>query len=113
MYLISMRTLVNQFQFYRINYNFVRLVYIFNIVTYRPSKKEEWNTFVDRSRNATFLFHRDFMEYHKDRFDDQSLLVYKDTGLVAIFPANSKNQIMYSHQGLTYGGFIFENDAPE
>lgn len=51
------------------------------------------------------------MEYHKDRFDDQSLLVYKDTGLVAIFPANSKNQIMYSHQGLTYGGFIFENDA--
>ncbi len=58
------------------------------------------------SKNATFLFYRDFMEYHQDRFDDYSLLVYKKDELVALFPANRVGDRLYSHQGLTYGGLI-------
>lgn len=66
-----------------------------------------WNEFVSKAKNATFLFHRDFMEYHTDRFDDYSLLIFdeKDT-LISILPANKVEQALFSHQGLTYGGFI-------
>lgn len=47
------------------------------------------------------------MEYHKDRFDDYSLLIFdaKDR-LVAILPAHKIESALYSHQGLTYGGLI-------
>ena len=47
------------------------------------------------------------MEYHSDRFEDFSLLVYKDEKLVAIMPANIFNNQLHSHQGLTYGGLVF------
>ena len=66
-----------------------------------------WNDFVAQSKNATFLFHRDFMEYHKDRFDDFSLLIFEDEKLRAILPANKKENAIYSHQGLTYGGLVY------
>ncbi|WP_339837225.1 GNAT family N-acetyltransferase [uncultured Flavobacterium sp.] len=67
-----------------------------------------WNEFVAKAKNATFLFHRDFMEYHQDRFEDFSLLVFdaKDN-LVSILPANRVEDTLFSHQGLTYGGFVF------
>lgn len=66
----------------------------------------EWNAFIDASTNGTFLFHRDFMEYHSDRFLDASLLVYDNNELVCCVPANKVDNIFYSHQGLTYGGFV-------
>lgn len=69
-----------------------------------------WNAFVSSSNNATFLFHRDFMEYHSDRFEDYSLLVFEDEKLISILPANRIENTIFSHQGLTYGGFVFEND---
>ncbi len=68
-----------------------------------------WNQFVERAKNATFLFHRSFMEYHSDRFEDASLLVFKDTKLVGILPANRVEDIVYSHQGLSYGGLVLSN----
>ncbi|GAA3569899.1 hypothetical protein GCM10022395_19420 [Snuella lapsa] len=46
------------------------------------------------------------MEYHSDRFEDYSLLVYKKEKLVALLPANKEGNTVYSHQGLTYGGLI-------
>jgi len=42
------------------------------------------------------------MEYHKDRFNDYSLLVYKDQKLFGLLPANITNDTVVSHQGLTY-----------
>ncbi|NQX85203.1 MAG: GNAT family N-acetyltransferase [Flavobacteriaceae bacterium] len=67
-----------------------------------------WNEFVAASKNATFLFHRDFMEYHQNRFEDYSLLIFKDKTLVALLPANKVGDTVYSHKGLTYGGLILE-----
>jgi len=49
------------------------------------------------------------MEYHKDRFTDFSLMIYKNETLVALLPANKSNDSIYSHQGLTYGGLVFGN----
>lgn len=46
------------------------------------------------------------MDYHHDRFEDFSLMIYKKDKLVAVFPANRVEDKIYSHQGLTYGGVI-------
>lgn len=74
---------------------------------YTQSDYQIWNDFISHAKNATFLFHRDFMEYHKDRFDDFSLLVFEDQKLIAVLPANKAENSIYSHQGLTYGGLVF------
>ena len=47
------------------------------------------------------------MEYHKDRFKDASLLIYKDNKLFALLPGNREGSVFYSHQGLTYGGLVY------
>lgn len=67
-----------------------------------------WDDFVDRSKNGTFLFRRDYMDYHSDRFDDWSLVAYDDRDrITALLPANlTDDNTLHSHQGLTYGGWI-------
>ena len=52
------------------------------------------------------MFHRDFMDYHSDKFEDFSLMVFKNKKLIAVLPANRKNNSLCSHQGLSYGGFV-------
>ena len=74
---------------------------------YQQSDFLKWNNFISEARNATFLFYRDFMEYHKDRFDDFSMMVFEGEKLVAVLPANRVGNSIYSHQGLTYGGLIY------
>lgn len=69
-----------------------------------------WNDFIKKSKNGTFLFDRSYMDYHADRFQDASLMVYDDATLVAVLPANKKNDLLVSHGGLTYGGFITDDD---
>jgi len=49
------------------------------------------------------------MDYHSDRFEDFSLVVYKKNTLVAVLPANKKENNVHSHQGLTYGGLLLGN----
>ncbi len=46
------------------------------------------------------------MDYHSDRFEDASLLIYKKNKLIALLPANVFDNNLYSHQGLSYGGFV-------
>lgn len=50
------------------------------------------------------------MDYHSDRFQDFSLMVYKNEKLIAVLPANKVDNSLYSHQGLTYGGLIYKKD---
>jgi hypothetical protein len=80
---------------------------MFDIKPYSAQLKTGWDELVDRSKNGTFLFKRNYMEYHSDRFTDASALIYKNATPVALFPANSAGSIVHSHQGLTYGGLIF------
>tara|TARA_R110002126_G_scaffold111166_1_gene248941 strand:+ start:918 stop:1892 length:975 start_codon:yes stop_codon:yes gene_type:complete len=74
---------------------------------YESKDYQDWNAFIGKAKNATFLFNRDFMEYHKERFDDFSLLIFDDKKLVAVLPANRVGAIVHSHQGLSYGGLIY------
>ncbi len=79
------------------------------ITPYKPADKVLWDSFISQSRNGTFLFKRDYMEYHKDRFTDHSLLCFENGVLIAVLPANKEGQKLYSHRGLTYGGFVVSN----
>ena len=56
-----------------------------SIKKYNKSDKESWDQFVESSKNATFLFKRDFMDYHSHKYDDFSLMIYKDTKLIGLF----------------------------
>ncbi len=78
----------------------------YKIKVYQPSQKSSWDSFVKEAKNSTFLFQRDFMDYHSDRFQDHSLLVYKAEKLVAVLPANISGSELHSHQGLSYGGLV-------
>lgn len=76
------------------------------VVPYEPNMLQSWDGFVSRAKNGTFLFFRDYMEYHADRFTDNSLIFLENDEIVAIFPANRTDTTVYSHQGLTYGGVV-------
>ncbi len=53
------------------------------------------------------------MDYHSDQFIDHSLLVLDDQDkLLASLPANiTERNVLVSHQGLTYGGIIYQQAA--
>ncbi len=82
-----------------------------SVKQYHESNYKQWNTFVGQAKNATFLFHRDFMEYHKERFEDYSLMVFENEKLVAILPANRAEDTVFSHRGLTYGGLVYNEQT--
>lgn len=81
-----------------------------NIQFYNSNLKGVWDSFVSNAKNSHFFFHRDYMEYHSDRFDDFSLMIFDNNDkLIALLPANLKDGILYSHQGLTFGGFLIDD----
>jgi len=83
----------------------------YQVRLYHPQDFTIWNTFISVAKNATFLFDRNFMDYHSDRFKDYSLMVFDGDKLIAVVPANRVEDTVYSHQGLTYGGLILNNKA--
>lgn len=83
-------------------------------VAYNPNMADAWNGFVRRSKNGTFLFCRDFMEYHADRFVDASLVFVDDRQRICgLLPANysERESAVCSHSGLTYGGIVLDSRA--
>lgn len=79
------------------------------VLRYSEENKKSWDDLVKVACISHFLFYRDYMDYHSDRFFDHSLMIYKDGKLVAIFPANEKDDNVYSHGGLTFGGLLYGN----
>ena len=79
------------------------------VIKYTKDKKKEWDTFVAKTKNFHFFFYRDYMEYHSNRFTDCSLMIYNKNKLIALLPANKNDDVLYSHQGLTFGGFLIDN----
>jgi len=82
---------------------------MFEIIRYSVEQKTIWNQFVSHSKNGTFLFDRNYMDYHSDRFEDNSLMIYRKGKLYSLLPANKVGNVLYSHQGLTYGGMIMND----
>ena len=85
---------------------------MFEIRRYSADQADEWNQFVAQSKNGTFLFDRGYMDYHADRFDDHSLMIFDERKrLYALLPANKVGDTLFSHQGLTYGGLVLGEKA--
>jgi hypothetical protein len=76
---------------------------------YEARHKACWDEFVRQSKNGVFLFYRDYMEYHADRFSDCSLLFFQDDELIAVMPANQVDETVVSHGGLTFGGIVSDS----
>lgn len=78
------------------------------IEAYTPALRCDWDRFVGASKNGTFLFLRDYLEYHRHRFEDHSLLARDRPGgsVMALLPAHRRGALLDSHGGLTYGGWI-------
>ena len=79
----------------------------YTVRLYQKSDFDLWNSFIEQAKNATFMFHRNFMEYHADRFEDFSLIVEDGSKWMAVLPANKVANAVFSHQGLTYGGLVY------
>ena len=85
------------------------------IERYTPELKSLWDALIDKSVNGNFLFRRSFIEYHQDRFDDFSYLIWQEKKLLAVFAAamprqRVNNEVLIAHPGLTNGGLIYTND---
>ena len=69
-----------------------------------------WDDFVSKAKNGHFFFYRDYMEYHSDRYQDFSLIIYNDKGnIMALLPASIDGDTVISHGGLTFGGFVCDS----
>jgi len=78
------------------------------IKKYDESLAKEWDEFVSNSINGTIYHSRKFLNYHKDKFQDESILIY-DNELVCVVPCCKKDNNYFSHSGATYGGPVFKN----
>lgn len=76
---------------------------------YEPKDKTCWDEFVCASKNGVFLFQRDYLDYHADRFRDMSLMFFQEDRMIAVMPANETDNLLVSHGGLTFGGIISDN----
>ncbi len=77
-----------------------------HIRRYEAEDKGLWDDLVAKSRQGTMLHYRNYMDYHADRFQDCSLIALRKYAPVAILPANRVADKLYSHQGLTYAGWL-------
>ncbi len=77
-----------------------------SIRRYNNDDKDRWDDFVKESKNSTFLHMRDYMDYHSDRFADFSLIACEGDDILAVMPANGEDDTLYSHRGLTFGGWL-------
>lgn len=82
-----------------------------NVKIYEQSDIDAWNNFVSGAKNFHFFFNRGYMDYHQDRFQDFSLMIYNEKGqLISVLPAtvsyDGENKILVSHGGLTFGSFL-------
>lgn len=77
-----------------------------HIVKYDGSSAEAWRSIVLVADNGHFMFERTYMEYHKERFEDCSFLVFQDEKLIGAFPGNIRGDAWHSHGGLTFGGLL-------
>lgn len=82
------------------------------IEKYRSDIEQQWDDFVlNKSINGTFLQTKNFLNYHGNKFEDASLIIYKGSNtIVAVIPAvciyeNGKKKFS-SHCGSTFGGIV-------
>ena len=84
----------------------------FNFKENNLENNNEWNSFIKTNSEGHFFFETDYLFYHKERFEDFSLMIYNDKkNLICVLPACFEGEkILHSHTGLTFVGFIFKDN---
>ena len=84
------------------------------LIEYTDEYREDWERFLDSNpRNGDFMMRRSFLEYHKDRFLDRSLLFVEKSEIVSVFPAaslKSSPDVVTTHPGASYGGIAYKSN---
>ena len=86
------------------------------IMEYNSCLKDKWDEFIlSSSVNGTFLQTKNFLDYHNNRFEDCSLIIYKGNNtIVAVIPAcivhDSGSKVFNAHYCSTFGGIVIAED---
>ena len=84
---------------------------LISIKKYNNKLQKNWDDFVKKSKYGTVFQQQKFLSYHiEKKFNDSSLMFYKQESLICVLPAclinkNNKN-VLVSHAGASFGGFI-------
>lgn len=83
-----------------------------SVKRYAPGLAGDWVKILANARNGIFIFDRNFIEYHGDRFTDFSAVAYLDGEPVALLPASIDVASAHasSHAGLTFGGVVLKRE---
>jgi len=82
---------------------------LFTIEKYSDKYRDDWNALVFNS-HAPFLFNRDFLEHHIDKYKELSLVIFYKDEFIGIFPASFNDNRIFSHGYLTYGGLTLRRE---
>ena len=84
------------------------------IKKYTDENLFEWDNFVlNDSLNGTIYHTQNFLSYHKNKFKDESIMIYEKENLIAVFPCCKVNNEYFSHRGSTCGGLVYLNKYNE
>ena len=78
------------------------------VTKYSDNLSTIWDAFVDSTYGGTLHSKRSFLNYHKDKFQDYSLMFKIKNEIVAILPAVIVDEKLISHPGASYGGLIYK-----
>ncbi|SHN31851.1 Acetyltransferase (GNAT) domain-containing protein [Cyclobacterium lianum] len=76
------------------------------VIAFESELEADWKEVLAKATNATLMHQRSFLAYHKKRFHDASLILYRGDRPMAIFPAHREADQVFSHKGLGYAGLI-------
>ena len=79
---------------------------------YSTALSADWASVISRAKNAVFLFERNFIEYHENRFVEMSAIAYVADKPVALMPGafDEASGEVVSHPGLTFGGVVLTRE---
>jgi hypothetical protein len=80
----------------------------YRIEKYTSLLEQDWDDFVLKQASNGTVFHtRNFLNYHTEGlFHDQSIIIYFNELLIAVFPCCKVKDGYFSHSGSTYGGLV-------
>jgi hypothetical protein len=86
----------------------------YNVTRLKEANKSAFQQLYSQCANTTFQHSLEFMDYHKDRFEDYSVLILEDETpkaylLAARDPLN--HDVVVSHPGATFSGLVMTSDT--
>ncbi|HPA20003.1 MAG TPA: GNAT family N-acetyltransferase [Verrucomicrobiae bacterium] len=82
-----------------------------SLTRFAEADRGAWDNLVGDARNAHFFFRRDYLDYHGDRIQDHSMVLWRGSRPWAVLPAHRDGDALISHGGLSFGGLVVAPEA--